>query len=1029
MGFVIGPTVTGGIQDVSALLPLLGTEQCEGHVGSALDNGFLYASAASMSTFGSLGLVKAGFKAAIAGACFGFRSRTFVGAKKLAEAGFEPVGKAMSLIQWDGKRHKAESRFIELLEELDPRDLKKLTVESKTRQWNLYMLLTSLLVIVLSFSPYVYFIELSRKEPLVLRWIFPIARSFGSLLTATMIQLVIQTRILQIVKYRLVFMTVQTEVKQNQPTILLPPSWSPQNPSEKALYDLERQLRSGDEEDGHGALKAALDGAMEAHLPSATRTHFRWILIVAQIAILIGMLLSLVGYIGCFSLVQNSQTSVGPLIWLGCEVGLSLLRLGIWSWNPKWDDCTSLSLSLRLSPESQIPICTMSTEACDETMTVPLKRAREFLDVASSCVGFVAPLHHSTGVVYYALARSMWTAKRTLFVVIHNSKENLTRMYIRRPSSYGSKPTIEIRFASVNDHDVSTIGDLIPKQGEDQFVAEFPGFFQNFEKHCDSILQGRAPDVESAPINLSWELKASEEDNKVLPVDEDVRNSDGPHRLYVSTREVEQAAVDLNVKRGNWIENYVDVVMAEEDRCTPATTEDDEQVPSIEGKAAEVLMLSEWFQMEKDLAAGTLELETVLRQRSANLRSHLQNETPDVHFSQSIEREHEAGAATRLAAAAVGTEARLKKLRERIKRRQAFKDIDLLHEPSEVEQSIKDAWKTLREGRDPSWNCERCIATPSRDDPLAELLSGMPEDAKERTREGEARMRDRLGAERRKMDAQIEKLKRAADFNIKTDRAFVSECTAFRGSDVIANLSVAKFVRIDYDDVTREGIAAICEALEENPFVTVIDWWSGTAADTIKVIKALKKAKNVSLYLPYRVDVLHWQGPLAQELKEALELHQNVVSLGQHLGGHPALEEVIKKNRTLAYENDPLVFYEHVLALPGYVSFYSDGRCVVRFPSRDGGEWTLHLTHQFGHEKTMIEIKLNGEDLSWGKEERPIARFGRQEIKVKPLNSEGHNELTIQTRGEGDYRLSDIRLLRKDNDARLSGDDCAGGSH
>ena len=56
----VGTTLTGGIQDIAALLPLIGTDQCEKHVGSALDGGFLYAAATPLSIFGSLGVVKIG---------------------------------------------------------------------------------------------------------------------------------------------------------------------------------------------------------------------------------------------------------------------------------------------------------------------------------------------------------------------------------------------------------------------------------------------------------------------------------------------------------------------------------------------------------------------------------------------------------------------------------------------------------------------------------------------------------------------------------------------------------------------------------------------------------------------------------------------------------------------------------------------------------------------------------------------------------------------------------------------------------
>ncbi|KAJ7717377.1 hypothetical protein DFH07DRAFT_701228, partial [Mycena maculata] len=55
-----GTSLVSGIQDISAFLPILGTEKCERHVGEALDVGFLYAAATPLSMFGCLGIVKAG---------------------------------------------------------------------------------------------------------------------------------------------------------------------------------------------------------------------------------------------------------------------------------------------------------------------------------------------------------------------------------------------------------------------------------------------------------------------------------------------------------------------------------------------------------------------------------------------------------------------------------------------------------------------------------------------------------------------------------------------------------------------------------------------------------------------------------------------------------------------------------------------------------------------------------------------------------------------------------------------------------
>jgi hypothetical protein len=116
-GITFGATITGGIQNVAGLLPLLGTQQCEEHIGSALTMGYLYAAATPMSIFGSLGVARAGFKALIA--CMS--GRTWSGAKILANMGFERKDMNLSLVMVDKNdkdgRHLAETRFDEFVKE------------------------------------------------------------------------------------------------------------------------------------------------------------------------------------------------------------------------------------------------------------------------------------------------------------------------------------------------------------------------------------------------------------------------------------------------------------------------------------------------------------------------------------------------------------------------------------------------------------------------------------------------------------------------------------------------------------------------------------------------------------------------------------------------------------------------------------------------------------------------------------------------------------------------------------------------
>ena len=94
----IGSTLTGGIQDIAAILSLLGTEQCSIHVSSALIRGYLYAASAPMSIFGSLGVVSAGFKTFVAY----FHSEILKEQRYLGNMGFEPQGENLSLIMIEG---------------------------------------------------------------------------------------------------------------------------------------------------------------------------------------------------------------------------------------------------------------------------------------------------------------------------------------------------------------------------------------------------------------------------------------------------------------------------------------------------------------------------------------------------------------------------------------------------------------------------------------------------------------------------------------------------------------------------------------------------------------------------------------------------------------------------------------------------------------------------------------------------------------------------------------------------------------
>ncbi|KAJ7215675.1 hypothetical protein B0H12DRAFT_1032554, partial [Mycena haematopus] len=86
----VGQTLASGIQDISAFLPILGTDQCETHIGDALEGGYLYAAATPLSMFGCLGIVKASLAILFASIDNGGRI--------LRNAGFELQGVAAEMI-------------------------------------------------------------------------------------------------------------------------------------------------------------------------------------------------------------------------------------------------------------------------------------------------------------------------------------------------------------------------------------------------------------------------------------------------------------------------------------------------------------------------------------------------------------------------------------------------------------------------------------------------------------------------------------------------------------------------------------------------------------------------------------------------------------------------------------------------------------------------------------------------------------------------------------------------------------------
>ena len=398
----IGSTLTGGIQDIAAILPLLGTEQCSIQVSSALTRGYLYAASAPISIFGSLGVVSAGFKTLIA--CFSFGN--IEGAKILGNMGFEPQGENLSLIMVEagkavkGKntgRYIIETRMDELIKELNI-DKNRITgVSHKSGAWNVKMVATTALLCAFSIAPYIYLNQGTNNLKKSTTWVFPVLRATGGFITATLIQLLIQRRITTLSNQYL------ASIRRDQ----LPNT-----------DDLEAVVKPGD---------------MKKHQMDA-RT---WLLLYF---LFIGLVASVVGYVGCFSVVQNSTSTIGPASWLCLEAGLSVMRLVIWAWNPARDYAPPLKIILELDKyeHKPFPTCNKDKKEILRYNVLPLTRARDFLKIITSFAGLIEPFNNPDLSLYYTLTRNRdkyavnhKLGERILYITVFDHKERTTRVYTR----------------------------------------------------------------------------------------------------------------------------------------------------------------------------------------------------------------------------------------------------------------------------------------------------------------------------------------------------------------------------------------------------------------------------------------------------------------------------------------------------------------------------------------------------------------------------------------------------------------------
>ncbi|KAL0056792.1 hypothetical protein AAF712_016597 [Marasmius tenuissimus] len=214
--------------------------------------------------------------------------------------------------------------------------------------WNVALTLTSLLSSLVSVSPYLYLIHNSWGRATL--WLFPLLRSFGALLCVVSVQLALQIRIHRITTTSLLLM----KARRRSPL-----------PAEEAIKDkemlLESRLRNlraqlGRRSDPEQQLASEAGDQTDIQDEAEARSRTQDVLLLLLQAILVvGMGMIIAGYVGCFNMVGRTNVDGGPYVWSGMETILAVLRIGLWGWNPLWDEgSTGMTIRLALRPRDLI---------------------------------------------------------------------------------------------------------------------------------------------------------------------------------------------------------------------------------------------------------------------------------------------------------------------------------------------------------------------------------------------------------------------------------------------------------------------------------------------------------------------------------------------------------------------------------------------------------------------------------------------------------------------------------------------------
>ena len=216
------------------------------------------------------------------------------------------------------------------------------------------MILLTAFLSSLGMIPYIHINHGGSNLTHFSQWTFPILRAVGGFLTASMMQILLERRIDSLTARHLAKsdppetldraserpgqIPDNTSNTERPPTVHVARGSQGEAHSDagarrgshnSGIGDVERGLSVSDAPDPASDTKST-EGQLGNSISSPHDTAsgradtVDWVFLILLLA---GVLSIVVGYVGCFSVVQHAKSRTGPLSWLCLEAGLSIIRM------------------------------------------------------------------------------------------------------------------------------------------------------------------------------------------------------------------------------------------------------------------------------------------------------------------------------------------------------------------------------------------------------------------------------------------------------------------------------------------------------------------------------------------------------------------------------------------------------------------------------------------------------------------------------------------------------------------------------